>query len=299
MPIVFIPNPNGGSLGTGLPIRWNMPDGPIPDGAIWRVIVFGEGGTVQTWLEAQRQATQGQTGAFWRPFLRDPGWSVTQNIGVPITGGQQAHAIVELESGGVVIDTSTTLSGTWDATSGLPIQIESGPAVSGGFNAQDRALLQATEQRSTLLGNPGELLIQSASGPVPITLAELFSRKALDLLTLDEVTSGETFDPVRASLALWFYGVIVRVTTIAEDLVAKTPDASWYFPDLAVLRVFRGSDLEYRRGIHTPTFMVEQPWQWGWGFLNENPILGVPPDISIAVDWRPGCGGQVFLQRLP
>jgi hypothetical protein len=171
--------------------------------------------------------------------------------------------------------------------------------VSGGFTDQDRILLQTTESRSTLLGELGTLVVQTASGPVTTTLSELFSRKALDTLTLEELTSGPTTDPVRASIGLWFYGVIVRVTEIPEDMVPKTPDEQWYFPDLAVLRIFRGVDLEFRRGIHTPTFMQENPWQWGWGFLNENPILGVPPETTVAVDWRAGVSGQVFLQRLP
>jgi hypothetical protein len=104
---------------------------------------------------------------------------------------------------------------------------------------------------------------------------------------------------VRFTFSVWFTAVIVRVTTIAEDLTPKTPDAEWYFPDLAVLRVYRGGDLEFRRGIHTPTFLSEKPWQWGWSFLNQIPILGTPPDTTVAVDWRAGCCGQVFLMSLP
>ena len=131
------------------------------------------------------------------------------------------------------------------------------------------------------------------------TAAELWSRKALDILTLQEITPGETFTPVRTGLALWYFGVIVRVTTIDPRITLKTPDSTWSFPDLAVLRVFRGQDLLFRRGIHTPTFMTEHPWEWGWPLLNETPVLGVPPDTEIAVDWAVGCGGHVYLQTLP
>ncbi len=298
MPIVFLPNPNGGSLGTGLPIRWNLPDEPIQDGAIWRLIIFGEGGSVNTWLEAQRQAQPPVTGHIFRPFMIDNAYSVTENTDRPVTGGQQAHATVSLVTAGVVTS-EATLSGTWDATSGIPLMLEQRASGQGSFTAQDRAQLQAVESRTTLIGEVGTLAIQTPSGPRLTTLAEIFSRKTLDLLTLDEVTSGPTSAPVRASLALWFYGVIVRVTQIPEDMVPRTPDHQWYFPDLAVLRIFRGADLEFRRGIHTPTFMQEQPWQWGANILNEIPVLGVPPEITVAVDWREGVAGQVFLQRLP
>jgi hypothetical protein len=193
------------------------------------------------------------------------------------------------------IDTEVTQA-PWDPVAGAYQVPVSGQ---GGFTESDRLQLQATEKRTQVLGEPEQLVIQQPSGPVLTTLGQIFSRQTLDALTLDELTSGPTFDPVRVQFAGWYYGVIVRVTTIAEDLVPKTPDSQWYFPDLAVLRIFRGADLEYRRGIHTPTFMQEQPWQWGSNILNTFDVLGVPPDLTIAVDWRPGCAGQVFLQRLP
>jgi len=298
MPITFVPNPNGGTLGTGLPLAWNFGGETIPDGAIWRVIIFGEGGSAATWLEAQKAASSFPTSESYRPFLSTD-FSVTEHVSVPVTNGQVAHATVSLVEAGVVILEGTT-NGTWDAVSGLPLQIEArGSGTGGGFTSQDRTDLQAIEVRSQVLGQPEELVLQQASGPVTTTLGKLFSRQLLDTLTLDELTSGPTFDPVRVQFAGWYYGVIVRVTTIAEDLVAKTPDLEWYFPDLAVLRIFRGADLEFRRGIHTPTFMQEQPWQWGAQILNTVDVLGVPPDLTIAVDWRAGCAGQVFLQRLP
>jgi hypothetical protein len=210
---------------------------------------------------------------------------------------------LEVSDGGVVVE-SANVDLTWNGEAFLGQQayelaLQAQTPVQGGFTAQDRAVLQTTSDRTTLLGEIGDLVVQTTSGPLSTTLAQIFSRQSFDRLTLDEVTDGPTCDPVRANLALWYTGVIVRVTTIAPDLVAKTPDASWYFPDLAVLRVFRGGDLIYRRGIHEPTFMVENPWQFGWNFLNQTQILGVPPQTSIAVDWREGCCGQVFLQFLP
>jgi hypothetical protein len=104
---------------------------------------------------------------------------------------------------------------------------------------------------------------------------------------------------VRAKFSFWFYGVVVRVTTIDPELTPKTPDGQWFFPDLAVLRVFRGADLQYRRGIHTPTFLTDQAWDRGWNIRNQLDLFGVPPDNELAVDWRPGCCGRVFFLKWP
>jgi hypothetical protein len=169
----------------------------------------------------------------------------------------------------------------------------------GGLTPEQADQLAATERRTQLLGEPGDLVVQGPSGPAPTTLGAIFSRSTLDRLTLFELTAGETCEPVRANFASWFSSVIVRVTTIDPTLTPKTPDNEWYFPDLAVLRVFRGGDLYFRRGIHTPTFFEQNPWEWGWQILNQIPILGAPPDLTVAVDWRPGCCGRVFLVALP
>src|SRR5215467_12709618 len=107
MPITFIPNPNGGTLGTGLPLAWNVGGTPINDGAIWRVIIFGEGGSAETWIEAQKNASPGITGATYRPFLSTD-FSTTINVSIPVTQGQTVHATVSLIDAGVVVDEGTT-----------------------------------------------------------------------------------------------------------------------------------------------------------------------------------------------
>lgn len=202
-----------------------------------------------------------------------------------------------VDSAGAVHDSGALGSFRWDTntSSSKLVQTSGG----GGLTPTEHQLLVDSERRSQTIGEPTSLVLQEASGQQTFTLAQLFSRTALDRLTLNEVTNGETCEPVRFEYASWFTSVIVRVTTIDPELTPKTPDHEWYFQDLAVLRVFRGGDLEFRRGIHTPTFLVEKPWEYGWQILNAIPILGNPPDISIAVDWRPGCCGRVFLSILP
>lgn len=184
-------------------------------------------------------------------------------------------------------DTSTSSSRLLVSTSG------------GGLTAEQAQQLTDTERRSQVLGEPGDLVVDQPSGLKIGTLAQLFSRTTLDKLTLDEVTSGPTCDPVRAQFSFYYYGVIVRVTTIDPLLVPKTPDLEWYFQDLAVLRIFRGADLQYRRGIHTPTFLTDHAWEWSWNIRNTLDWLGVPPDNTLAVDWRQGCCGQVFFLKWP
>lgn len=296
MPITFVPNPNGAILGPGIQVSWSSDFiGPLPEGSQWEVDLRGDGGAEAVWINAIL-GTQSPFGGHYTPWAQalNFGWATTTNLANTIRDGSQASFSVTLRTPTGAVD-SGTLQGTWDARSGIAQDLEGTGGGQGGFTASDRQLITATDQRTKLLGELGDLIVQTASGPVQMTLAQLFSRSTLDRLTLQELTSGETCDPVRVDISFsWFHAIVVRVTTIAEDLRPKTPDGEWYFPDLAVLRIFRGQDLEYRRGIHTPTFIQERPWQWGWQFLNVVPILGAPPETIVAVDWRQGCCGQVF-----
>lgn len=264
----------------------------------WRIGVITEGGLVPLVERYELQHSSPLT-AFFMSQPRSTGINYGPEP-MPVVGEQ---VTLEFEiTDGLVIGQVAQTTVQWNPTFGLGNQAyliaQSGTA-SGGFTQGDRDLLTATERRSQTIGEPADLTIRTASGPISSTLAQIFSRQALDTLTLAEITTGPTPDPVRALISEWWWGIIIRVTTIPEDMVPRTPDEQWYFPDLAVLRIFRGTDLEYRRGIHTPTFMQEQPWQWGWNILNTVPVLGVPPETTIAVDWRLGCAGQVFLQRFP
>jgi hypothetical protein len=198
---------------------------------------------------------------------------------------------------GTLLDTGT-LNAPWtkDAEAQL-LTVQ--PTAEATLNPTQSQQLTDSERRTRVLGEPNALVVETPSGPATLTLADLFSRNTLDRLTLDEVTNGPTCAAVRANFSFFYYGVIVRVTTIDPELEPRTPDAQWYFPDLAVLRIFRGADLQYRRGIHTPTFLTEQAWEFQWNIRNVLDVLGVPPDNTLAVDWRPGCCGQVFFLKWP
>jgi len=294
---ITLPQANGSWIGPGATVTAQTDvQGPLPSDTQWNYQVRLGSDETPVWEEFVFQNVNPNSNVI---MVKDPRKSTTRTHEQP-TEGQQVSVTVELQTSSGIVDSGTTTA-TWHATTGLGVQsfLQPQTQAAGGFNDQDRALLTATERRTQTLGEPTDLVVTQPSGQTVVTLENIFSRQTLDQLTLDELTAGPTGDPVRAQLALWFFGVIVRVSTIPEDMVPKTPDGQWYFPDLAVLRIFRGVDLEYRRGIHTPTFMQENPWQWGWGFLNVTQILGVPPETTVAVDWRLGVEGQVFLQRLP
>jgi hypothetical protein len=228
--------------------------------------------------------------------------SLGQTTGYSAQGSANTNDNVNLtaelvDSTDAVHDSGALGTYRWDTSTSSSRRLTSSSG--GGLTPDQAAQLAAIDARTTLIGEPGDLVVLQPSGPQPTTLAEIFSRSTLDRLTLTEATSGESCEPVRFVYASWYTSVIVRVTTIDPALTPRTPDNEWYFPDLAVLRIFRGGDLLFRRGIHTPTFMSEHPWEWGWQILNQLPILGNPPDITVAVDWRPGCCGRVYLMALP
>jgi len=137
--------------------------------------------------------------------------------------------------------------------------------------------------------------VQTTAGPVVQTLAQIFQPWSLDALFLHEITDGPTSDQVIASdIGVW-YAIIVRLTTIPANLVPITPDEAYYIEDLAVLTVYRGSDVWIRAPIHQATRLVENgplfiaPFFAGW-------LLSIPPGgINLQVDWKFGAAGQVYV----
>lgn len=220
-----------------------------------------------------------------------PTETVVQSDVYAFQGFDSVRVMVELRDGAEAVLDSGAVTSIWATTDGLGRLVGS-TSVGGAFTESDRTLLQT-------VANALQVTIGTATGDVTHSLAELFSRSTLDRLTLQEITSGPTSEPVRATVVGAFTGVIVRVTTIDPALIPITPDAEWFRPDLAVLRVFRGTDLVYRRGIHTPTFFAPHPWHWNDPVFDSSLFFGVPPETGVYVDFRVNCAGQVFLAVLP
>lgn len=120
-----------------------------------------------------------------------------------------------------------------------------------------------------------------------------------DALTLTELTSGPTGNPLVVQLNSVTFGVIVRLTTIPAGLVPQTPDNQYWVKTLAVVRVFRGNDLWIRAPIHTPTKIVP--------FEKEGLVVWVANatltqwllNIRVLVDFLPGVTGQVYQMHFP
>lgn len=126
-----------------------------------------------------------------------------------------------------------------------------------------------------------------------------FLNRLVDTLTLQELTSGPSGDFVSAQLTTPIFGVIVRLASVPEDLLPSTPDGDYWGTTLAVVRIFRGSDLWLRVPIHTSSKIV---------YLQGEGIVAVLSTLvantwllgmSVQVTFLAGVTGQVFLMRFP
>jgi hypothetical protein len=131
------------------------------------------------------------------------------------------------------------------------------------------------------------------------THASTFTDQLVDNLTLIPLTSTPSPGPVNANLLDTTFGVIVRLATVPADLVPQTPDGDYWIATLAVVRVFRGSDLWKRYPIHTSSRLIS--------FLDESVVASVTAltatqwllNMTMQVTFKPGVTGQVFLMRFP
>lgn len=121
----------------------------------------------------------------------------------------------------------------------------------------------------------------------------------LDALLLPEITTGPQGGFVNFPLPDPVFGIIIQIANVPPELVADTPDGDYWFPSLAVCRVFRGDVLWMRIPVHTSSKMVT--------FLDQNLTLGVSAltlslwslKLTVQVSFREGVTGQVFLMRFP
>lgn len=295
MPITITPFEPSGVVGPGLSIDL-VTDfvGPLTSDTFWQVAITTDSEDINSGLLHNYFLNHAHVTPKF--FTRDPlsGFSIN-STGQP-NAGDTVHVLAQLVQGSTVID-SGAITATYSPTLGLGQQalVHSGKT-SGDFTAADRATM--TTGLTDIL-NSVTAQIETATGTVQHSLAELFTRQTLDRLTLQEITDGETFDPVSAGVDSWYFGVIVRVTTVPDALRFADTDPEWFYPDLAVLRIRRGEDVEYRKGIHTRSWLASAPWGYNLQLLNLAFFDTPPPDTTIEVDWAFGCGGQVFLMAWP
>lgn len=128
---------------------------------------------------------------------------------------------------------------------------------------------------------------------------QTFLSTALDALTLSEITNGPQGGFVAAQLALWIFGVLVRIATVPPEYRVDTADGDYWVRSLAVVRIYRGSDVWKRVPIHTSSKLIS--------FVEEGLVVAISSltmtqwltQISVQVSFAPGVTGQVFLMRAP
>lgn len=126
-----------------------------------------------------------------------------------------------------------------------------------------------------------------------------FPAISLDALTLQELTSGPQGEFVAAQLGAWIYGVLVRIAEVPPEFRVDTADGDYWVRSLAVVRIYRGSDLWKRVPVHTSSKLIS--------FVEEGLVTAVAAilpvqwllQISVQVSFAPGVLGQVYLLNNP
>lgn len=270
MPITFPALPTGGPFGWGTQlVVQSSVIGPMPTGTVWDLVVSSD-----------------NEGANQLAHVTWPWSNQVQFIGLGITDGHfssvpqvalaegsSAFVVVQLvQPGNVVVDSGTQAIKWTGTNAGFTSEIDQG--ASGGLTTDQAAQLQRTDQNVSLT--------------IPF-----------DNLGLVPLTSGPSFGPVNAFINEWVWGCIVRIANVPDDLVAGTPDGDYWTASLAVVRVYRGSDLWLRVPIHTSSKMV--------GFFSSDLVAAVAAitplqwilEMSLQVTFRAGVSGEVFLMHHP
>ena len=157
---------------------------------------------------------------------------------------------------------------------------------------------QLTQLLQEVKGEGGALTpIQSQQ--LAETHESTFPAISLDSLTLEEISSGPQGGVVAANLGAWIYGVLVRIRSVPPDFRVDTADGDYWVRSLAVVRIYRGSDLWKRVPVHTSSKIVS--------FVDEGLVVAVSTivpvqwllQISVQVSIAEGVLAQVYLMSTP
>lgn len=129
--------------------------------------------------------------------------------------------------------------------------------------------------------------------------SQTFLSISLDALLLQELTNGPQGGVVAANLGAWIYGVIVRIAEVPPEFRVDTADGLYWARSLAVVRIYRGTDLWKRVPVHTESKLIS--------FVEEGLVSAVAAivplqwllQISIQVSFAEGVTGRVFLMTEP
>lgn len=274
MPITIPILPPGERLSPGQLLAWNSSAfGPFPTGTSLTVAVSrdSEGSEVI-------------------------GFGVIQNV----QGNGQFNLYAQTSTSSWSAGQFATAEG---ATVFLQMQLHE-PGVSTPIDSGTVQLVWAPDSNVSLLpqttGGTSSGLTPVQAQQVEETHESVFPEFLIDQLTLQPLASVPTSGPVNAFLTSPIFGVIVRIANVPENLVPNTPDGDYWVPSLAVVRIFRGSDLWLRVPVHTSSKLINL-WLEGLSLGLADIVLsaGWLLNLSIQVTFREGVTGTVFLMRVP
>ena len=290
MPIVWTPPAPWAAIGPGSSIQWTTTIGPLPPNQWWRFNLYSDADMTQPYFTIVRNATTQFAGCTIGAPRETQDLSWVWNSLTQIQDGATVYLKVELQDNfsPFNINDSGTTTLQWSNSANLPEWLQL-------WMPQDNSSqLNSIETATTNILSGITATITQAAGSVTRTLGQLFSGHSLDDLNRDELTSGPTCAPFRTTIDVPIYGIIVEITTIAPELAPTTPDNEWYREDLAVIRMYRESDLFLRAGVHTSSIRIDQPIQFLQPLLDPLSLIGVYPTFTVDVDWRTGCCGRVY-----
>lgn len=247
--------------------------GPLPTGSTWEVHLLAASPSEQeiwtTTFGSQQHVVQ------FTLLTTNGDVAASSGLYVP-ANGEQTRIRVNLDTPSGQIDTGV-VTAPWDTTRGLGIQSQEQrqSSITGGLTPIEAQQLQETHESTAL-------------------------NQLVDALTLQNLTpAGPSSGPINAFLPQPIFGVIVRIANVPVDLIPDTPDGDYWFPSLAVVRIFRGSDLWMRVPIHTSSKIIP--------LLNEGVVAAVSTaianisilNLSLQVTFRAGVTGSVFLMNFP
>lgn len=131
------------------------------------------------------------------------------------------------------------------------------------------------------------------------THASTFPAISMDALLLEEITNGPQGGFAAAQLAFWIMGVIVRIASVPPEFRVNTADGDYWVRSLAVVRIYRGSDLWKRVPVHTSSKLIDFTEEGIVSAVAANLPLQWLLQISVQVSFAEGVTGQVFLMRNP
>jgi hypothetical protein len=300
VPITITPQTEGGIVGPFLPLFLQSDFiGPLASNAIWNV----------DFTSIPGEKALGSTSLFLNqnPVVLTP-WDTRFNQSVDVvdngvTDGSNVSVNAKLYANGVpggITDTGAITApmhyspGLANSMALIQQQLNSGVLTTAQSDQLNAIQTTVTDTQTGL-----QIPITDSTGTHNRSLAEILTHTTLDQFVTGEVTSGETADPVRATVGAFWYSVVVQVLTVPDSLPPQTPDQQFYLPDLAVLRIIRGTDQELRYPIHSPDVEVFNPLDVHALAFSPAMLFGIAPEFTLAVDWRIGCSGRVFLKVFP